>query len=158
MKSNFVDLRSIRSPLVRQFNVFYFFFFLSEEKFQFVTAPRFELTPQRQKVLKLPSKPPGRPAHCIESISYSLAQMEKWETFIYVLPNPSRETKFSGANGDREKLIFPVQLTTSRIGNLTQLIHILRYVMAIHHGSMVVLMVVPSYSADHEQDRRTIHG
>ena len=38
------------------------------------------------------------------------------------LPNPSRETKFSGANGDREKYIFPVQLTTSiRIGNLTRL-------------------------------------
>ena len=35
------------------------------------------------------------------------------------LPNPSRETKFSGANADREILIFPVQLTTSRIGNLT---------------------------------------
>ena len=41
-------------------------------------------------------------------------------------PNPSRETKFSGANGDREILIFPVQLTTSRIiGNVTGLIHIL---------------------------------
>ena len=26
------------------------------------------------------------------------------------LPNPSRETRFSGANGDREKIIFPVQL------------------------------------------------
>ena len=37
------------------------------------------------------------------------------------LPNPSRETKFSGANGDREIFIFPVQLTTSRIGNLTRL-------------------------------------
>ena len=35
----------------------------------------------------------------------------------------SRETKFSGANGDREIMyIFPVQLTTSRIGNLTRLI------------------------------------
>ena len=31
----------------------------------------------------------------------------------------SRETKFSGANGDRGKNIFPVQLTTSRTGNLT---------------------------------------
>ena len=41
------------------------------------------------------------------------------------LPNPSRETRFSGANGDREKNIFPVQLTTSRIGNLTRLIHTL---------------------------------
>ena len=29
-------------------------------------------------------------------------------------PFPSREIKFSGANGDREKNIFPVQLTTSR--------------------------------------------
>ena len=38
------------------------------------------------------------------------------------LPNPSRETRFSGANGDREKNIFPVQLTTSRFGNLTRLI------------------------------------
>ena len=40
--------------------------------------------------------------------------------------NPSRETKFfSGANGDREIFIFfPVQLTTtSRIGNIIQLIH-----------------------------------
>ena len=41
------------------------------------------------------------------------------------LPNPSCETKFSGANGDREIFIFPVQLTTSRIGNLTRLIHTL---------------------------------
>ena len=41
------------------------------------------------------------------------------------LPNPSRETKFSGANGDREILFFPVQLTTRRIGNLTRLIHTL---------------------------------
>ena len=38
------------------------------------------------------------------------------------LPNPSRKTKFSGANGDREILIFPVQMTTNRIGNLTRLI------------------------------------
>ena len=47
--------------------------------------------------------------------------------------NPSRETKFSGTHGDRGMLIFPVQLTTSRIGNLTQLIHnTLLYVMTIH--------------------------
>ena len=38
------------------------------------------------------------------------------------LPNLSRETKFSGANGDREMFIFPVQLTTSRMGSLTRLI------------------------------------
>ena len=47
-------------------------------------------------------------------------------------PNPSRETKFSGANGDREVFIFPIQLTTSRIGSLNQLIHTLLHVMAIH--------------------------
>ena len=43
--------------------------------------------------------------------------------------NPSRETKFSGLYGDRGIFIFPVQLTTSRIGNLTLLIHTLLYVM-----------------------------
>ena len=46
--------------------------------------------------------------------------------------NPSRETKFSGTHGDRGMFIFPVQLTTSRIGNLTRLIHTLLYVMTIH--------------------------
>ena len=35
------------------------------------------------------------------------------------------ETKFSGTNADREIFIFPFQLTTSRIGNLTRLIHTL---------------------------------
>ena len=50
------------------------------------------------------------------------------------LPNPSSETKLSGANGDREISIFPVQLTTGRIGNLTRLIHTLAivYVITIH--------------------------
>ena len=36
--------------------------------------------------------------------------------------SPFRETKFSGANGDRKIFKFPVQLITSRIGNLTRLI------------------------------------
>ena len=36
--------------------------------------------------------------------------------------DPSRKTKFLGANGDREKIISPVQLTTCRVGNLTGLI------------------------------------
>ena len=49
------------------------------------------------------------------------------------MPNPSRETKFSGANGDEEIFIFTVQLTTSRIGNLTRLILILLlHVMTIY--------------------------
>ena len=49
------------------------------------------------------------------------------------LPNPSRDPKFSGTNGNREMFIFLVQLATSRIGNLTRLIHtLLLYVMTIH--------------------------
>ena len=46
--------------------------------------------------------------------------------------NPFRETKFSGTHGDRGIFIFPVQLTTSRIGNLTRFIHTLLCVMNIH--------------------------
>ena len=38
------------------------------------------------------------------------------------LPSSSRETKLSGTHGDRGIFIFPVQLSTSRIGNLTRLI------------------------------------
>ena len=40
--------------------------------------------------------------------------------------DPSRETKFSGANEDRGISIFPVQLNTSRIGSLTvtRLVHL----------------------------------
>ena len=48
------------------------------------------------------------------------------------LPNPSRETEISGANGDREISIFPVQLNTSRIGNLTRLILTLAICVTIH--------------------------
>ena len=40
-------------------------------------------------------------------------------------PKPSRETKFSGANADRKIFIFPVQLTTCRIGNRARLNHTL---------------------------------
>ena len=47
------------------------------------------------------------------------------------LPNPYRETKFLGANGDRETFIFPFQLTTSRIGNLTRLTLILTFAIII---------------------------
>ena len=48
------------------------------------------------------------------------------------MPSPSRETKLSGAIENREIFIFPVQLTTSRIGNLIRLIHTLLSVMTIH--------------------------
>ena len=65
------------------------------------------------------------------------------------LPNPSRETKFSGANEDGEKKVFLVQLTTSRNGNLTRLILLLLDVMAIHtssnFGSFGLKIVCPIY-------------
>ena len=48
------------------------------------------------------------------------------------LPNLSPETKLSAANADRETILFPVQLTTCRIGNLTRLIHILPIYVTIH--------------------------
>ena len=47
-------------------------------------------------------------------------------------PNPSRQAKFLGAIGDREILIFLVQLSTSRVGILTQLIYTLLYVMTTY--------------------------
>ena len=49
-----------------------------------------------------------------------------------VRPHLSRETKSSDASGDKEILFFPVQPTTSRIGNLTRLIHTLLYVIIVH--------------------------
>ena len=44
---------------------------------------------------------------------------------------PSREAKFSGANAGGEVFSFPVQLTTSRIGNLTDRSLPLLYAMTI---------------------------
>ena len=43
----------------------------------------------------------------------------------------SRDQILRHARG-QGNIIFPVQLTTSRIGNLTRLIHALLYVMTIH--------------------------
>ena len=56
-----------------------------------------------------------------------------------------RETIFSGANAEREILIFPFLLTTSRIGNLTKLIHTLAKCMTIHY---ILSVVVSSVSHD----------
>ena len=44
----------------------------------------------------------------------------------------SRDPILRQARGQAGIFIFPVQLTTSRIGNLTRLIHTLLYVMTIH--------------------------
>ena len=60
-------------------------------------------------------------------MSNELDVQNEWEENTYT----HIETKFSGTHGDRGGLIFPVQLTTSRIGNLTRLIHTLLYVMTI---------------------------
>ena len=59
-------------------------------------------------------------------------------------PNPSRETTFSGANGDREIFIFPVKRTTSRICNHTRLIHSLLNVLTIRPQQSVFLYQISS--------------
>ena len=46
--------------------------------------------------------------------------------------NLTHETKLSGANEDRENSVFPVQLTTSKIGNHTRLMPNLLKVMTTH--------------------------
>ena len=43
-----------------------------------------------------------------------------------------RETKFLGANGDREKLVLSVQLITDSIDNYTLLVHTLLEALTIH--------------------------
>ena len=59
---------------------------------------------------------------------------------------PYRETEFSGANGDRENIMFPVQLTTSRVGNHSRLIHTLSKVFTIHVGvTMLLLLLLSSH-------------
>ena len=56
--------------------------------------------------------------------------------------NPSCETKLADTCGDRGIFVFLVQLTTSRIGSLTPLIHTLLYVMAVH-GLLLMPSLVP---------------
>ena len=53
----------------------------------------------------------------------------------------SKQTRLARPNsqartGTREQIIFPVQLTTSMIGNLTRLIHTLLYVMCDQPGKV----------------------
>ena len=61
-------------------------------------------------------------------------------------PNPSRETKLSGANEDGEMFSFPVQLTTSRIRNLPRFIHTLLYVMCNAYLSISRRYFIESFS------------
>ena len=53
------------------------------------------------------------------------------------LPNPSRETKFSGTNADREIFIFSVQLATCRTDNLTRLILTFAIRVTIHRQKIL---------------------
>ena len=46
--------------------------------------------------------------------------------------NPSRDIKLSGPNGDRENIIFSIQLTTTRMGPHARLIQTMLLVLIIH--------------------------
>ena len=64
------------------------------------------------------------------------SQVESIDMYVdyghHITAEPVSRDHFSGANEDRGILIFPVQLTTSRIGNLTRLILTLaKYMMTI---------------------------
>ena len=53
---------------------------------------------------------------------------------LSLVPDPSRRER---GQGNREMSIFPVQLTTNRIGNLTRLVRTLLCVMIIRPGGSV---------------------
>ena len=63
---------------------------------------------------------PGCKARLNSFRGYGSGITGNWRLF-----GPSRETKFSGASADGEISFFTVQPTTSKIGNLTRLIHTL---------------------------------
>ena len=62
--------------------------------------------------------------------------------------NPVSKHQIQPEDEDEQgNTIFPVQLTTSRIGNLTRLIHTLLYVMTIHkyiHTYVISIIDPPS--------------
>ena len=54
-------------------------------------------------------------------------------------------------------IIFPVQLTTSRIGNLTRLIHTLLYVMTIHTYIHTYIHTVGAESRSDDLEKGLTH-
>ena len=66
----------------------------------------------------------------------------------------SRDQTLRHARG-QGNIIFPVQLTTSRIGNLTRLIHTLLYVMTIHTNILSVLHTSTVSIVGVRKERRT---
>ena len=65
--------------------------------------------------------------------------------------NGIAEPVFSGADGDREIFIFPVQLTTSRIGNLTRLIHTLAICDDHTYIHIYLVCMPPSHGYGYEE-------
>ena len=70
-----------------------------------------------------------------------------------VTAEPVSRDKFSGANGDSEKIIFPVQLTTRGIGNLTRLIHTLAMCVCVFFPSILDIKFVGRTSRGHTGGR-----
>ena len=71
----------------------------------------------------------------------------------------SRDQILRHARG-QGNIIFPVQLTTSRIGNLTRLIHTLLYVMTIHTRAQAVvsLRFSPTFDLRPSEKRAGVGG
>ena len=123
---------------------------------------RLRATVIEPKTLLLPllCKPSSGPRHRRDTPERDIGICRAW--YISSLSIPSRETKFSGTHGDRGMFIFPFQLTTSRIGNLTRLIHTLLYVMTIHTYihlfslslSLSLLRLLTWLKRDHSRRRR----
>ena len=68
-------------------------------------------------------------------VSIHKVQSESGETTRWCglgRPNPSGETKCSGANGERKHIFFSLELTTDRIGNHTRLFYTLLNVLNTH--------------------------
>ena len=72
----------------------------------------------------------------------------------------SRDQILRHARG-QGNIIFPVQLTTSRIGNLTRLIHTLLYVMTIHtyiHTYIYVMAIHTYIHTMHQYSEDTLNS
>ena len=72
-------------------------------------------------------------------------------------PNPSGETKFAGANGDRENIVFPCFPTMSRNGNHTWSIHTLLGVLIIHTYSHLGMAPPPFSATKVKKIERRLH-
>ena len=67
-------------------------------------------------------------------------------------PNPSRKTNFSGANGDRENIIFSRYPIMSRNGNHTWSIHTLLNELTIHTYSHLGMAPPPIFGNESREN------